>query len=113
MRLLSVTGLLRILRNRWLARLFGRRAEWMLMCRLKENYEAYIPLLLGELITSRSVRYSDLILQRIRGLPDDVRESNEFLRRHFITESLRASSVLEGATICQNALMLCFLASPR
>jgi len=113
MKLLSVSGLLRILRNRWLARLFGRRAEWLLVCRLKENSEAYIPLLIGELITSRSVRYSGLILQRIRGLPDEVRESNEFLRRHFITDALRASSVEEGATICQNVLIRCFLAAPR
>ena len=110
MKLVSVTGLLRILRNRWLARLLGHRAEWLLVCRLRENYEAYVPLLIGELITSRSVRYSNLILQRIQGLPTEVRESNELLRRHFITDALRASSVEEGATLCQNALIRCFRA---
>ena len=83
------------------------------MCRLKENYEAYIPLLLGELMTSQSVRYSDIILRRILCLPNEVRESNQFLRGYFITDALKASSVEEGATICQNALMRCFLATSK
>jgi hypothetical protein len=108
MKLLSVSGLLGILRNGWLARLFGGRAEWWLVCRLKENYEAYVPLLIGELCISRSRRYSDMILSRIAGLPDEIRESNESLRRYFITDDLRAASVADGVRVCQNALLRCF-----
>jgi hypothetical protein len=108
MKFLSIFAVLRILRSRLLARLFGYRVELLLRYRLKENYEAYVPLLVGELCTSRSCRYSDLMLSVIDSLPDEIRESNGSLRRYFITDDLRASSVAEGVGVCRNALLRCF-----
>jgi hypothetical protein len=113
MKFLNIFAVLRILRSGLLARLFGYRVELLLIDRLKENYEANVPLLIGELCTSRSRRYSALMLSKIASLPDEVRESHESLRRYFITDDLRASSVAEGVRVCRNALLRCFLATSR
>jgi hypothetical protein len=96
-----------ILRSRLLSRLFGIRATLWALDRLKENPRLYATVLVGELFKSRSPRYSCKLLEILAVLPDDLRETDDTLKRFFVAEELNSASVRDGLKVCSAALKLC------
>ena len=98
---------LRLLRFRPLLHLFGRRAEpWLLRC-VEQNYRLHIPLIIGHLVTSRSMGYCALMLSILGAVPLQEREAHEHLRSLFISERLHSQSVSDGLAVCRWAILVC------
>src|SRR5258705_1977144 len=68
-----------LLKYRLLSRFFGRKAVLRIIEYSRNNWDITVGLLLGELGTSQSPRYSQEILLILAGIPSDVLESNELV----------------------------------
>ena len=110
MKVFAFPRVLRLLRVRLFTRLFGHRLEDWLVERVRDNYRLHIPVIIGELVCSRTPEFSRLMLGVLLRLPPEELESHEHLQRLFKPEGLNARSVSEALQVCVSALRLCFRA---
>lgn len=87
----------------------GRQLLWLDQ-RMRLDYEHYIPVILGALVTSRSPRNSERLLSCLATIPREVLERNQTLRSYFVRGELGSSSVSRAISICREAVRLCFYA---
>ena len=103
-------NLLHVLRNPVLRRIFENGARHKLIQLLPYIYAEAIPLMVAELITSRSPRFSREILQFLVVMPEEHLESSDICRMLFLRPDLGWHSVKRGVEVSQKVLNRCFLA---
>jgi len=107
---LTLPGIFRILRNPLLFRLLGTRANLWLLDKSHKDWDTTVQMILGELATSRSPRYSKRLLLTLTSAPPEVLEANALAKRYFAHTDLGCKTAREAVRACRAALSLCFLA---
>ena len=98
-----------LLRSGLLTGLLGQRPVFWVAEALKKAPQAGIGLVVSELMTSSSPRYSDELLRALSGLPGEVLEASGPLRHLFSEDRLGCPSSREAITLCRVVLSKCFL----
>jgi hypothetical protein len=97
-----------LLRNGCLQRIFGRRAFLRLVELSTHNCDASIPLILSQLVTSQSPRFSHRLLLLLSSIPVNVLETNKIAKGYFLSPDLGQDSVERAIRLCQASLRKCF-----